>query len=129
MGMFPNRDGSSSMMITVDKTKLLESLKSNREKHEKQFKAAHAAFLKEQLRLLKIAYQQARKGKKPNIRAAYSLSEPTCHLDEYDKTIRMLEYGKAEEIVLTDSEFSKFVDDEWGWKAAFTQVAMSYAGG
>ena len=57
--------------------------------------------------------------------------KPDNHVKEYDGTISLLKASLDEEFVLTNSEFSQYVRDEWGWKNTFmTTVSgcLNYSG-
>jgi hypothetical protein len=40
----------------------------------------------------------------------------------------MMEMCTADEIIVSESQFSQYVLDEWNWQANFKATAMAYSG-
>jgi hypothetical protein len=113
--------------VTVKKDALLEALRSNREKHGREYKEAYegykAAFVQEAVQLLESA-------KAGNFeKRVISCSAPEDHSRDYDRVIRMMEMCVADEITLSENQFSQFVLDEWQWMNAFNTSKMRYSNG
>lgn len=110
--------------VTVKKDELLAAIKKNRSTHRETFleaqKGYRAAVIEELDRMLK----DAREGR--TIRRAVQLVEPQEHTKDYDRVIRMLEMSVADEIAITETQFSQYVLDEWGWTAAFVGSTSNY---
>lgn len=148
--------------IEVEKSKLLEIIKANRDKHVGEYNKAVVSYetaklayaqeywaqlaenivatkkiLDDKLESVAAAVLMAREtNQKPdgvidlknvNISVAYNLnpkvqiavSPPTSHEKDYSVAIRGLELSTAEFVYLDQSNFSKYVLDEWDWKPIF----------
>jgi hypothetical protein len=103
--------------VRVSKDFLLEKLETNRKEHkaiyEKAMQGWHLQIidtLKKELKKVKIDKEYQPK---------CFVVKPGNHVKEYDRTIDLLKASLDEEFVLTSSEFSQYVRDEWGWKDVF----------
>lgn len=105
-------------------SKLLDTIKKNREAHTKLFKAVRAAYRAEAIRYLGQSLDLAKEGKE--IRRGVDLIEPVDHTGDYDQIIEMLKMTSDTIISLDSREFSMFVMDKWGWKGQFEAMAISY---
>lgn len=110
--------------ITVGKAKLMATLQANREAHAAIFRRAI-----ERYRVLAIAtfedYVAQVKAGKP-VPRVLQLPIPEEHTEDYDRAILMLEWETYDEVQLTMVEFAQYVQDKWGWHAAFTANSTSY---
>jgi len=111
--------------ITVRRTDLLEKLKANREKHVSDFKDAWEGFLKEVEVGLEKNLALVRDQRKPVLSLA--LTVPCDHTKDYDRVILMMEMSTKDEIIISESQFTQFVMDEWNWKAQFTSTTQQYS--
>lgn len=111
-------------IITVKKDKLLDELKKNRTVHADELQQAVAGYHKAVIDELAKMLGDAREGKE--YRKVVNLAEPEDHLKDYDRVIRMLEMSVNDEIQVTETEFSQYVLDEWGWKGRFIATSSAY---
>jgi len=111
--------------VTVRRTELLEALRGNRTKHAADYAESlvgfKAAFIEEAEKLLAAA--KAGKTDKQVI----GLAEPKDYTKDYDRVIRMMEMCTADEVTVTEQQFSQFVLDEWQWQAQFNATKMRYS--
>jgi TFIIF-interacting CTD phosphatase-like protein len=112
--------------VNVKKDELLTTLKKNREIHLREYKAAHEGYKKAFVKELTSMLARAKKGKFIH---HVALQEPANYTSSYDKVIKMLTMSVNDTILITDSEFSQYVLDEWNWKAHSTAVNMAYVKG
>lgn len=110
-------------MIKVSKEELLTKLKENKLAHLKQYVAAYEAFHKDCIKELTRYLSECKKGK---ITTRITFDEPTCHEDEYNTVIEMLEMSVDTEVTISMGEFKSFVQDQWAWKQAFVMNATKY---
>lgn len=110
--------------ITVKKTELLDTLRTNLENHKKDYDEALLGFkdaakikLEEHLDLLKTS------GK---VILSLGLTVPVEYSKEYNRVIKMLEMSTAEEITISESQFTQYVMDDWAWKSTFTANSQMY---
>jgi hypothetical protein len=113
--------------VTVKKAELLAAIRKNRDTHNTTFLSAQEGYRAQAIEELDRMLKDAREGKK--IRRSVELVEPEEHTRDYDRVIRMLEMSTAEEIMITEKQFSQYVLDEWGWMHAFAQSTSRYTGG
>jgi hypothetical protein len=106
-------DDFQESKITVKKTELLLALVKNREGHRAEFLEAQHGFREAVIAELDKMLADAR-DLKP-IRLTVSLPTPEDHTKDYDRVIRMLEMSVAEEIQISEQQFSWYVLNEWGW--------------
>lgn len=113
--------------VTVKKEDLLKAIKANRETHREQFLKAQEGYREEVINTLDRTLREVREGKPFVAHQIVSLAMPTEHTKEYDTVIRMLEMCVADEVTITQSQFSQFVQDDWGWKQAFSTTNARYS--
>ena len=105
---------------------LLEALRKNREAHTAEYKEAYEgfkiAFIQECVKLL----ERAKEGKFD--KQAIGLAAPMDHTKDYDRVIRMMEMCTAEEIIVSENQFSQYVLDEWNWQGQFKMSTAAYNG-
>lgn len=111
--------------IKIEREKLLEIVKANRENHRNIFLEALEGYRREVIRLLEERLEQARKGKR--VTHIISLVQPMDQTREYDRVIRMLELTIDNPVELTEMEFAQYVQDEWNWRGAFLHSNAAYS--
>lgn len=117
-------DDSGMSVITVKKAELLETIKKNREEHRNIFLEAQKGFREQFISELDKMLADARAGK--DFRLHVGLAVPQDHTKDYDRIIRMLEMSIADEVKITEQEFTQYVQDEWGWKRDFIGTSNNY---
>lgn len=55
----------------------------------------------------------------------FGLTYPSCHQEDYNKIIKMIELSVYDEFKLNTNEFNNYVMNDWSWKAAF--IAGGYS--
>lgn len=110
--------------VVMEKNKLVTALEANRKAHGDTYKKARKVFRKKVVANLKSMLDRAENGDK--IELWVGLPEPEDHTADYDRALAMLEDDVRDEIELTQSEYSQFVQDDWGWKQSFAANTMSY---
>ncbi len=111
--------------ITISKTKLLDVIKANREKHRAIFLEAQTGYRLAAIIELDKMLVEARSGKR--IRRAVKLIEPIDQTSEYDRVIRMLEMSEDSTILLEEHDFRQYVLDDWAWKGQFNASNRLYS--
>lgn len=115
--------------VTVKKDVLLAAMYKNRSAHYEEFLKAQAGYREEVIRVLDETLEKARKGNPFNVQVPTTLVVPQEHTRDYDRVIRMLEMAIADEVTVTEQQFSQYVLDDWGWRAAFIASTSRYSGG
>jgi len=116
--------------VRVQKKELLETLKTNRTKHETEFLDAvvgyRTAIVKE-LSRLRTKANKATDDELVDLNISVSLSRPQNHVRDYDLAIKMLEWSIDDHVDLDQHEFNQYVNDEWHWSAGFKAVTSFYS--
>jgi hypothetical protein len=138
--------------VEVNRAKLIETLKLNREKHIKEYEEAKAGYKSALLEKLENAVEEARK----NIEKQYGkrkaeigeltdddistqedyvrlldavtiqMKVPRSYAKEYDAAIDIATWDVRETLELSNAEFTCFVRDEWDWKTEFAATSQMY---
>ena len=113
--------------VKMNRLKLLEIVKENKEKHIKEYADAVEEYKACVLELCKKNLNVAKKGDLAELsRLAPMPMKPTSYEHEYFKAIRMMELSVEDELVVQEEIFNQLVLDEWYWKSSFTATKMSY---
>ena len=99
--------------IVVDKRRLLEIMKRNRENHAKIVEEAQAGFRTRVISRLDEMLAMAKKGKKIDINVG--LQMPVDMTSEYDTAIGMLELDINATVELDQYQYKNWVQDDWDW--------------
>jgi hypothetical protein len=140
--------------VRVNRLKLLETLKDNREKHLAVFNEAMAGY--KELALGKV--QEAFIGLEDRLRqrkdhivkhiqsftaetaanfsdyftileqVTVNLKLPVSYVDAYDAAIDMAAFDTRDELDLSGAEFQCFCRDVWDWTYEFSAINSTYAG-
>lgn len=122
--------------VKVRKSKLLEKIKVNREKHIKEYKEACAGYKEAALAKVTEVFEELRE-KIADLKEGrvielamiqFSLDVPRSFEDHYDRAIGMLEMSVEDELQITADEYSQYVMDKWQWKQEFTTTTSNYIG-
>lgn len=110
--------------VTITKTKLLEHLVANRDKHIEDYAEAVSIYRKVLVEKFEKALDKAKAGE--DVDHHVLLTKPVSYVKDYDEAISLLEWHNDSEVVLDRAEFQKYVQDEWGWKQQFDAIGASY---
>ncbi len=111
--------------IEVNKTKLLEIIKKNRDAHRALFEEAWEGYRQESIRVHEENLKALRSGKK--VAVVFYEQAPQDHTKDYDLVIRMLEMDISSTIELDQQQFSNYVDDNWNWKQQWVGGNAKYS--
>jgi hypothetical protein len=117
---------------------LIKILKENRAKHVADFREACVGYRLELATKIKDSIDRHRDALKVTQEAQDTdlPSSPTyvswppmpkSHERSYDLQIRKLELEQRDTVELEDTEFAKFVMDDWEWKNEFQTTTANYA--
>jgi hypothetical protein len=120
--------------INVNKAKLLITLKDNRDEHamiyteaKEQYALDLIAATEARLEAVKAAYRNDEPIDKMN--KPINLPVPEVHTEDFDTAIKMLEWSLADEVELSQHEFTQYVENKWRWAQTFALNTASYANG
>lgn len=140
--------------VRVSTTKLVETLKANREKHLNEFNAAVAGYKQVALGKLQEAAKDVHKRVDEQIgnvidkinsfseatmdefydhltlieAVTVNLTVPKSFVDAYDTAIAMFEFETRAEVELSGAEFQCFCRDVWDWSYQFSTSNSTYLG-
>jgi formylmethanofuran dehydrogenase subunit B len=103
--------------VTIKKPELLAAIIKNRAAHQAEYEEAEVGYRAAAIKALSSMLKEAKAG--GTIRKTLDLVEPVSHTKDYDRVIRMLEMSTADEVSITETQFSQYVLDEWAWTALF----------
>jgi len=99
--------------IVVEKQRLIEIMKQNRENHAKIVEEAQAGFRARVISRLDEMLAMAKQGRKIDINVG--LQMPVDMTGEYDTVIGMLELDINETVELDQYQYKNWVQDDWDW--------------
>jgi len=108
---------SALKTVKVKKKKLLTKLRENRAKHAHDYEEAVEEYWKALHKELGELVEKA--GKRKGWQYEIKADPPKDYTKEYDDAIELLEWEIADEVDLSNADFKRFIQDEWGWKKAF----------
>jgi hypothetical protein len=112
--------------IIVDRSRLINILKKNREAHVTLYKKALQGYRIASLKSLETLIKKVKGGKQFEL--YINLQKPTLHKEEYDTIIGMMEMHSEPTIELTAEDYVKFIEDNWNWRQSFISNATMYSG-
>lgn len=112
--------------IKVEKSKLLEILKKNRDEHRSVFEEALEGYRKLMIKMFEDELEKAKAGKKFNV--YFSATQPVDQTKDYDRVIGMLEMDSEETVQLDEQDYQSYVLDDWSWKRNFLASNSAYSG-
>lgn len=113
--------------VTVKKEELLGAIRKNRETHHAFFLEAQKGYRETVIKALDQTLAEAREGQRFVLERITALVLPQEHTVDYDRVIKMLEMCVADEVTVTEQQFSQYVLDDWGWKKQFVTTNARYS--
>lgn len=110
--------------ITVDKNRLLTSLKTNRTHHLELFNKAQKKYREQVIAVLDTRLADAKAGRR--IITFIDLPEPVNYTDKFDEAIAMVEWAEGDTMDLSEKDFQRYVLNKWEWAQAFAASTTSY---
>lgn len=110
--------------VTVEKTELLDILKTNRDAHRAIFENALEGYRIKWIEILEERLEEVRLGRK--IDHGIWLNEPVDQTKDYDRAIRMVEMHTKDTIELDEKSIANFVLDDWSWSDQFVTTNSMY---
>lgn len=98
-----------SRKINVQKSKLIEQIKANKENHIKEYAKAVVAYKEEALKQLAELTEKVAGGE---LNIQLNLVTPVNNAENYDKIVEMFEWEVNEVVELEQKEFIEYVQDE-----------------
>ena len=116
----------TNFRVSVLTTVLLQTLKVNRDKHNKDFAIALNAYRKKAIEELAIRIEQFKSGD-PKINCSFDLQAPSNHKKDYDMAIEMIELHQEETFSLDTQQYRSLVKDQWDWSSRFYSTVNVYS--
>jgi len=95
--------------VSIEKGKLIEKIKENRDIHIKEYEEAEIAYKKEAEIQLKKLTKDLKDGV---LTLRLNLVTPVNRSSEYNKVIEMFEWEISDVVKLTQKEFNEYIHDE-----------------
>lgn len=112
--------------VTVDKTKLREIVKTNRDQHRGQYEKAMEGYIASTFQALEEHAAALRKDRRH--RVYITDPAPEDHTHDYDVVLKMIDMSVDNTITLDQASFRQYVEDDWQWKHAWTVGNSKYMG-
>lgn len=112
------------MDITVEKTALLDALRTNRTAHVELFQQAIEKYRLKAIAWFEDSILTIKQG--GEVQVQLRLPIPEEHTDDFDRAIEMIEWHQGDSIELTEHQFENFVRNRWDWHRTFTSNTASY---
>ena len=110
--------------VTVDRDEFIEKVTVNRDQHRAVFDKAHEGYRARLTLELERRIKDLRRGRR--IDHYIRLPEPEDHTGDYDRILQMAVMSLHDEIELSETEFARYVMDQWDWKDAFEETTSLY---
>jgi hypothetical protein len=111
----------------VNKDELLERLTKNQKTHKTDHALAIKAWKKECVKALKKALKKAEEGE-INLYPLQELPKPESYAEQYDDAIARVSADTRGELELSDTQFTQWWQDKWGWSKHFAATNSLYNG-
>jgi len=111
--------------IKVNKSKLIDKIKENKENHIKQYEKAVIAYKKEADKQLKELLHDLNQGK---LDLDLELETPVDNSDNYDDIIDMFKWEEDDFVELSQDEFKEYIHDRTSFAVA-AQFSNTYYSG
>lgn len=119
-----------SRSVNVDRTKLLEALKTNREIHKNEYAHALVAFKTRLLADLEAALLKVDEAEPAKLKGfELEVDFPHNHDREFSDIIDMLEHSTDSVINIDSESFKAYFNNEWTWTTHFKNSVSNYAVG
>ena len=115
------------MQTTIDKTKLIATLKANRERHVKQFEDADRGYRQLVVIKLRELSERIETGDQVCLGVRLDAEGPESHAEDYERAIQMCEMSMEQSVELDEHDFETLVLDKWTWSKAFSSSSASYS--
>ena len=116
---------NSELTVDIPREVLVDKLKKNREKHQREYNTAMQGYVETLIEELEAKLADV-KAAKDITKLYYQPAVPEKHLDEYDEAIEMYEMTVEQVIRLPRSDFRQLVRDNWDWKRGWTASNTAY---
>jgi hypothetical protein len=110
--------------VQINKQKLLEKLKQNREKHKVEYEEALSGWKQDVIAEMEKNLVLA---KANEFHLHIHLEKPTDHSEDYDHVISLLSASEDEIVIISASEFRQYHEDQWRWRGGHEEAVMNYS--
>jgi predicted phage-related endonuclease len=112
--------------ITVKKDELLDTLRTNRQRHGDKVAQARAKYREKIIEELDRRLAEAKSGRDIDPGFLHRLPIPRDYSQEYDRAVEQLEWEVGETVELDPDDFNRYVRDEWEWHNQFVGSTQVY---
>ena len=112
--------------IVVDKADLISTLQTNLAQHRATYEKAMEGYKEAATQWLSTTLDGMLLGTVQPKELYFNSPVPEDHSEEYERLILMLDWDQSDTVELTRSEFTQYVQDDWGWKKSWTVTNSTY---
>lgn len=114
------------MITNMPVNALKEILTKNKDEHRGIYEEAVEAYSKEAMEWLKNQMDGLMRTKKSPVRLYFVAPVPEEHTEDYERVISMLEMTVDPTISLNESDYAKYVLNQWDWAHSWGSNTVSY---
>jgi|18_taG_2_1085343.scaffolds.fasta_scaffold58069_2 hypothetical protein len=122
--MYTRDEQGGLKTISVDKHKMLDTIKKNMDQHLVAYKEAMLGFEKHYKSVLEDMINRFEFDNE--IKSHVSFDIPKSHEEDYKSIIEMLEMSVDDVVYVTYDQFQRYVRDNWEWKKDFLMLSAKY---
>jgi hypothetical protein len=120
----PEIERATMHSVAVEKSKLLETLLANRDKHVADLEEAMSGWRLKAIGALRRRADKLADGE--DVDLEFKLPKPENHVEDYDRAIANLEWSIHDTVELSQQDFDQFVRDRWSWSQRFSTLSATY---
>ena len=124
--------------VRVKTAQLKETLRSNLEKHRREYNEAREGWIAERKEAMatlsaataacaKESTKKTREEVRDTFHAWNNLAAPRDHSGDYEQAIALMEWETRDEIDLSINDFECYVRDNWNWQREFKMSHANYS--
>lgn len=121
---------ADNFQVTVTRENLLATLKSNRDKHAREYAEALEGYKQrcvKELRKRASAISRGKCGLSLSEFTEFRLPAPRNYTPAYDQIIAMLEAATDDEFLLDGDRFNAWMRDQWDWQKTHARTYALYS--
>ena len=111
--------------LKFNKSFVVEKLKENRAEHVKIVKEAQKGYREKAIEIYKEKLKLLEGGK--SVDANTYIQIPVSHIDDFDRTIEMLEMSVEDVVSLDQGQYQQYVRNRWNWQGQFLASNSAYS--
>lgn len=113
--------------VNIPVTVVLDKLQNNLNAHTAAFKTIMEVYTERCIAALTEQLNLAKAGKPFTTYLGELSNKPRNHTEAYTRAIALLKMSASENVVLTEQDFARYIQDDWDWKSEFQGASAIYS--